>query len=65
MDDPAEVGLDPHGLVGDLGLCPGVADVDHQVTYDLGVELDHEGSLQRCWVLEVGSVDVESVRRPL
>lgn len=43
---PAELGLDAAGLVGHLGLRPGVLHQEHQVADHGAVELDHQGSVQ-------------------
>jgi len=59
VDHPAELGLDPTGLLLDLGLGPGVTDLDHQVADDRAVELDDQEHREPLGVLERGAVLVD------
>ena len=56
VEHPAELGLHPRRLLLDLGLGPGVPDLDHQVADDRAVELDDQDHGEPVGVRELDAV---------
>ena len=61
VENPAQLGLDSSGPHGNLGLCPGVLDLEHEVTDHLTVPLHDEGGGEMVRLLEHGAVVLQAV----
>jgi hypothetical protein len=61
VENPAQLGLDPSGPDRNLGLCPGVLDLEHEVTEHLTVPFDDEGGGETVRLLERGAIVLHAV----
>ena len=61
VENPAQLGLDSSGPHRNLGLCPGVLDLEHEVTDHLTVPFDDEGGGETVRLLERGAIVLQAV----
>lgn len=61
VENPAQLGLDPSGQHRNLGLCPGVLDLEHEVTDHLTFPFDDEGGGETVRLLERGAIVLQAV----